>query len=69
MAAPLKVTRKPTRLDLLKIVAELQTLISKGRTLHGNDRNPNGFEQGQIVLQEAFNLCVEARSFDPPTDF
>lgn len=65
---PLKVIKKPTRRDLLKVVTELQTLISKGRSLHANDRNPHGFEQGQNVLQEAFELCISARSFDPPTD-
>lgn len=63
----LKVSKKPTRRDLLEIVTELQTLISKGLSLHANDRNPNGFEQGQNVLQEAFELCIAARSFDPPT--
>lgn len=67
-AVAMIVSKKPTRRDLLKVVTELQALISKGRSLHGNDRNPHGFEQGQNVLQEAFELCIAARSFDPPTD-
>lgn len=64
----LKITKKPSRRDLLKVITELQTLISRGRSLHANDRNPHGFEQGQNVLNEAFELCIAARSFDPPTD-
>lgn len=64
----LQITKKPSRNDLLKIVTLLQTMISNGRSLHANDLNPHGFEQGQKVLQDAFELCIKARSFDPPTD-
>lgn len=64
----MEITKKPSRRDLLKVVTELQTLISRAHTLHGNDRNPNGFEQGQKTLDKAFDLCLKARSFDPPTD-
>ncbi len=58
--------KRPHRRDLLKVITKLQTLIGKAQALHGNDRNPNGFEQGQDTLNEAFNLCLDARSFDPP---
>lgn len=64
----IKITKKPSRRELLKVITELQTMISRGRSLHANDRNPHGFEQGQNILEEAFNLCLDARSYDPPTD-
>lgn len=57
--------RKPHRRDLMKVIAELQYLIGEAQASHGNDRNPNGFEQGQKALEKAFNLCLAARSFDP----
>lgn len=65
---PLKVKKKPTRRELLAVVTELQRLIGSASAYHANDRNPNGFEQGQRLLSEAFQLCLDARSFDPPTD-
>lgn len=60
--------KKPTRRDLLKVITELQRLIGSASTLHANDRNPMGFEDGQKRLQEAFDLCLEARKFDQPTE-
>lgn len=60
------ITKKPSRGDLIKVVTELQRLIGKAQVCHGNDRNPNGFEQGQKALDEAFDLCLSARAFDPP---
>ncbi len=62
------ITKKPTRLDLLKVVTKLQMLVGEASTFHGNDRDPNGFEKGQQALSEAFDLCLAARNFDPPTD-
>lgn len=64
----LEITKKPTRKDLLKVVTELQRLIGRGMACHGNDRDPHGFEKGNNALQEAHNLCIAARSFDPPAD-
>lgn len=61
-----KIDRKPDRATLLRIVSQLQRLIGEAESLHGNDRNPNGFELGQKALKEAFNLCISARRFDPP---
>lgn len=63
----MNVTKKPTRKDFLKILSELQKLVGQAHGFHGNDRDPNGFEKGQKVLDEAFSLCLAARSFDPPT--
>lgn len=62
------IAKKPTRKDLMKVITELQKLIGTAMSRHGNDRDPNGFEKGQIALEQAHNLCIEARSFDPPTD-
>lgn len=64
----MKVNKKPNRKEMLAIITELQLLIGKAIGLHGNDRDPNGYEKGQKILEEAHQLCIEARSFDPPTD-
>ncbi|MGF6996717.1 hypothetical protein [Paraburkholderia sp. GAS32] len=66
--ASMRVTKRPTRLDLLKVVTELQHLIGEAHGQHANDRDRNSFEKGQKVLEQAHALCIEARSFDPPTD-
>jgi hypothetical protein len=58
--------RKPTRRDLLVVIGRLQDLISRSSAAHGNDRNPDGFEQGMRWLQEAFGLCVSALGQDFP---
>ena len=38
----------------------LQDLTGCARGEHGNDRNQMGFENGQDLLQYAFNLCIAA---------
>ena len=58
--------RKPTRRDLLVVIGRLQDLIGRSLSTHGNDRNPDGFEQGMRALNDAFQLCIEARRQDPP---
>lgn len=62
----MQVAKKPTRKDLLVIIGELQTLIGSAHGLHANDRNPMGFEDGQKKLEQAHELCIQARSFDKP---
>jgi hypothetical protein len=62
------VHKKPSRRDLLKVITTLQHLIGTAMQNHGNDRNPNGYEAGQKALEQAHELCIQARSFDPPTD-
>jgi hypothetical protein len=64
----MNLTKKPSRKDLLKVIAELQQLVGSAHGLHANDRNPMGFEEGQKKLEAAHELCIQARSFDPPTD-
>ena len=62
----IRIIKRPTRRQLLQVITELQEIIGEAAIAHGNDRNPNGFEQGQKKLKEGFNLCILARSYDPP---
>lgn len=62
----MEITKKPSRKDLLKVIDELQRLIGSAHGLHGNDRNRHGFEEGQKKLEQAHELCIQARAFDPP---
>ena len=66
--AAVRIDKKPDRRTLLKVVSELQNLLGDAMTYHGNDRDTQGFELGQQTLMKAFDLCVRARSFDPPDD-
>jgi hypothetical protein len=61
--------RRPTRRDLLVVVGRLQDLVGRAMCAHGNDRNPDGFEQGMRALQAAHELCVAARSLDDPVAY
>ena len=51
-----------------KKLNRIQGLIGHAGALHGNDRDPNGFEQGQNAIKEAFKLCVEMLGKYPPVD-
>ena len=62
------VTRKPTRKDLLRVVSELQNLIGEAMAAHDNDRDPDSQLKVRAPLAKGFDLCVRARSFDPPSD-
>jgi hypothetical protein len=64
----MNVTKKPSRRDLLKVITELQSSIGEAMHLHANDRDLNGYEKAQVILEAAHELCIEARSFDKPTD-
>lgn len=57
---------KPTRADLLAALDSLQGLVGMARSAAGNDRNPNRAAQVDDYLKRAHDLCVEARSMDPP---
>lgn len=59
-------TKKPTRGQLLDVIGDLQDLFGRAEAAHADDRDPNGFSDGQQTLREGFGLCVEALSFDPP---
>ncbi len=60
------ITKKPSRKTLLKVIGELQSMIGTARNTNANDRDTNGHEKTQNVLESAFKLCVQARAFDPP---
>lgn len=64
----MKITKKPSRRELLKVVSELQDLIGDAIGAHANDRDPDAFVKVQTPLESALELCIQARSFDPPTD-
>lgn len=64
----MQITKKPSRRELLKVVSELQDLIGEAVAAHANDRDPDAFVKVQTPLEKAFELCIQARSFDPPTD-
>lgn len=57
---------KPTRADLLRVIEELQHLVGVGMAAAQNDRAPDRAAQIQGALKKAFDLCVAARSMDPP---
>lgn len=63
-----RVTRKPTRKDLLRLVTELQDLIGEALAAHDNDRDPDSQLKVRTPLAKGFDLCVQARSFDPPSE-
>ena len=60
--------RRPTRRDLLIVIGVLQDAIGLARSRYDDDRNPNGLEKGNLVLDKAHELCVRARSGDPPIE-
>lgn len=58
--------KKPTRADLLIVIGRLQNAIGDARADHYADTEQASFERAQRTLEAAFDLAVEARSFDPP---
>lgn len=45
--------------QLLIVLNELQTLIGSAKGDHANDRDQSGWENGQLKLEAAFNICIE----------
>jgi hypothetical protein len=64
--SPKQFTKKPSRRELVSVIAHLQGLIGSAKGAAWNDRSEDRI--GDIVrpLDEGFNLCVAALSFDPP---
>ena len=60
------VNRKPTRKELVAVIQRLQGLIGEAKGRAQNDRDPHRMENISVPLDEGFDLCVEAVSFDPP---
>ena len=57
---------KPTRRELLKVLAELQGLIGEAMGAHDNDRDPDAQLKVRRPLEKGFDLCIQAQSYDPP---
>lgn len=62
---PWKITTKPSRKDLLLVIGHLQGLVGDALAAYRNDRDPNRYGNVCSPLQEAEDLCIQARSFDP----
>lgn len=56
---------RPTRRDLLIVIARLQQKIGRARSAN-NDRNPNRQAEVDGVLDEAHALCIQVRGYDAP---
>lgn len=58
--------KKPTRHDLLLVIGELQDIIGSLGATYLNDRGPERAEPIQDLVKRGMDLCVQARSYDPP---
>ena len=52
---------KKPRIEMAKILSEIQYLIGKGLGAYKNDRNPNRAESVTVPLQKAFDLIIDLR--------
>lgn len=51
---------------LIIVLGTIQDKVGAAKGLHDDDRSLGAFERAQKLLEEAFDLCVEARSmYDP----
>jgi hypothetical protein len=66
MGAEVMTHKKPSRRDLLRVIAAVQHLIGEARGDHANDRDPEAFERAQTTLARAIDICDEARQCDAP---
>ena len=62
-----KRSRKPTRRDLLDVIAVLQDQIGRVQGLIVNDRSQQAFAQSCHVLKHSFDLCIAAQGRDRPS--
>lgn len=58
--------RKPTRRDLLRTLAEVQSLAGAALGAAQNDRAPDRADRIAAPLERAIALCIAARAADPP---
>lgn len=61
-----KITKKPSRRELLKALGTVQDLVGRAKGITWDDKNPNRIQNLIPVLEQAFNICVDAQGFDPP---
>ena len=57
--------RRPTRRDLLVLIGRLQDAIGRGIAAYDGEGKTRA-DDIHAALDPAFDLCIEARSFDPP---
>lgn len=57
--------KRPTRIDLLRVIGRLQHLVGTASSVN-HDRNPNSKAQSEGALRRAQELCFSATAFDPP---
>lgn len=65
--SPVEARKSPSRRDLLLVIGELQNLIGEIQAVD-NDRNQRREDDKQPLFKKAHQLCVDARSFDPPLE-
>ena len=58
------VRRRPSRADLLRVIARLQHLVGVAQGVAMNDRDPNRSAKVAKALAQAHDLCIEARGYD-----
>lgn len=58
--------RKKSRRELLKALGEVQHLVGQAKGDYQNDRSAERAQKVVTGLEKAFDICVEARSTDPP---
>lgn len=64
-AKPRRVIKsKPSRKTLLKVIGDLQGYIGAIQSRYGDDISPDRYSKVMDNCGEAFDLCVDARSFD-----
>lgn len=57
---------KPTRRDLLLVIGQLQGIIGRIGSTYADDRSRERSTPIQEAVTEGMDLCVRARSYDPP---
>ena len=60
--------KRPTRAELLRTIGTLQGLMGGALAAYRNDRDHYRSEHVVAHLEEAHEICVAARSRDPPVD-
>lgn len=60
-----KIARGNVRKMLLAI-GKIQDLSGQAWHYHQNDRDPHGFEKGQLALEEIQRLCIETTGLYAP---
>jgi len=60
------IRKKPTRIDLLRVLDRLQYLVGHAIGTAHDDRNPCRLAVLVSALNEAHDLCIDARGFDDP---